>query len=483
MASPAPRRAPRRRPVGLEPNPRELERLGLACLRFAQREMLAAYDRPASDLSGIERLAGRRRRSVPRRGQPLAALLRELERAIPKSLTTTSPGYLAYVPGGGLPAAAFADLIACAANRFTNRWYAAPALVELESDVLRWLLDQFHYPRAARGILTSGGSMANLSAIVAARQARLGARFERGTIYFSDQIHHSVTKAARVVGFAPGALRQVPSDAELKLDLKALRAMVRADRRRGRKPFLVVASAGTINSGAVDPIRALVRLARRERMWLHIDGAYGGFFQLTEPGRRAFRGIERADSITLDPHKGLFLPYGTGCLLVRDGEALRRAHCFDADYLQDLHAPPGSISFADYSPELSRDFRGLRVWLPLYLHGSDAFRAALDEKLELARWAYGELAATPGFECYGPPELSTVAFRYRPRRGRADAFNRRLLDRINGSRRVVLSSTRIRRRMVLRLCILSFRTHRAHVARAVQIIQASARALERSAEI
>jgi aromatic-L-amino-acid decarboxylase len=453
--------------------------LGRRCLRFALDQMESAATLPASDLSGVERLAGRKRRPVPRRGRPLSELLEILRRAIPKSLTTTGPGYLAYIPGGGLPAAAFADLIACAANRFTNRWHAAPALVELESDVLRWLLDLFDYPPQARGILTSGGSMANLSAIVAARHARLGRRFERGTIYFSDQIHHSVAKAAQIVGLAPAALRTVPSDARFKLDIDALERMLRSDRRRGRRPFLLVASAGTINTGAIDPIRELAALARDQGLWLHIDGAYGGFFQLTEPGRRAFAGIGRADSITLDPHKGMFLPYGTGCLLVREGEALRRAHCFDADYLQDLHAPPGSLSFADYSPELSRDYRGLRVWLPLYLHGTDAFRAALEEKLELARWAYQQLAATAGFECLGPPELSTVAFRYRPRRGTADAFNRRLLERANRSRRLFISSTRVRGRLTLRLCILSFRTHFQHVERAVRILQSSARSLDR----
>jgi len=266
------------------------------------------------------------------------------------------------------------------------------------------------------------------------------------------------------------------------MDPSSLRDAVRADRAAGLRPFMVVASAGTTNTGAVDPIGALADLAGEERLWLHADAAYGGFFQLTERGRAAFAGIERADSITLDPHKGMFLPYGTGCLLVRDGRRLREAHdLHEADYLQDLADDEQTPNFADLSPELSRDFRGLRVWLPLKLHGLAAFREALDEKLDLARVLHEGIRDEPGLVIPWEPELSVVAFRLEPP-GRAegaetdpDAATRLLLERINASRRVFLSSTMIDGRMFLRACVVSHRTHRDRIEEAMEIIRTAVR--------
>ncbi|MGH2730632.1 MAG: pyridoxal phosphate-dependent decarboxylase family protein, partial [Actinomycetota bacterium] len=221
-------------------------------------------------------------------------------------------------------------------------------------------------------------------------------------------------------------------------------------------------------TGAVDPIGDLASLAHDESMWLHVDAAYGGFFQLTERGRKLFVGIENADSITLDPHKGLFLPYGTGSLLVREGSRLRDAHSLGAEYLQDL-APEEQIpNFADYSPELSRDFRGLRVWLPIQLHGLGAFRAALDEKLDLARILYHGLKDAPRLEVPWEPELTVVAFR-----AESDDKSKQLLKRINESQRVFLSSTMIDGRFTLRACIVVHRTHRDRIEEAIEIIRAA----------
>ena len=286
----------------------------------------------------------------------------------------------------------------------------------MEAGVLRWLCDQFDLPPQARGLFTSGGSMANLVAVVTARTALLGDDLGPGTLYASSQAHHSVAKAARLAGLSGAGLRTVPCTPDLRMDVDALASAVEADRKAGLRPFLVVASGGTTNTGTVDPLGEMADLAGEAGLWLHVDAAYGGFFQLTDRGRRRLRGIERADSIALDPHKGLFLPYGTGALLVRDGERLRAAHSGagpKGDYMQDIVGLEGVPDFADYGPELSRDFRGLRVWLPLHLHGVAAFRAALDEKLDLARHAHTALAAGPGLELPWTPDLSIVAFRTR----------------------------------------------------------------------
>jgi aromatic-L-amino-acid decarboxylase len=249
---------------------------------------------------------------------------------------------------------------------------------------------------------------------------------------------------------------------------------VAADRRAGWRPLLIVASAGTTNTGAVDDLPGLADVAAAEDLWLHVDAAYGGFFLLTERGRALMRGIERADSITLDPHKGMFLPYGTGAVLVRAGDALRRAFGGTGTYMPEGGGDPEAVDASELSPELSRDFRALRVWLPLKMHGVAPFRQQLDEKLDLARWAADELGRVPGIEVVAGPQLSTLAFRL-VRRGLAETelarLNRALLDRINARQRVLLSPTMLGDRFVIRICVVSFRTHADRVAEAVAIVR------------
>jgi aromatic-L-amino-acid decarboxylase len=463
----------------LEPSPQQMRDMAEAAVQFLVQFIEDLPESPAADLEGFEEVVGRLREPPPETGGPFDPLLDLVADGAAKGFNTTGPGYLAYIPGGGLYAAAVADFLACGVNRYVNVWNAAPAYAQIEWSVLRWLFDQFSYPVEARGLLTSGGSMANFSAIVSARKALLPEDFLDGMLYASDQTHASVFKAAVLAGFPARSIRTVPTTPELRIDPDALRAMIGEDRAAGRRPFLLVANAGTTNTGAVDPIAELAAVARDEGLWLHVDGAYGGFFQLTERGREMFRGIERSDSITLDPHKGMFLPYGTGALLVRDGARLREAHHLGADYLQDLAAEEEIPNFADYSPELSRDFRGLRVWLPLKLYGFGAFRAALDEKLDLARFLDEGLRETRGFELPWPCEVTVVAFRYRPGTGDPEEFNRRLLDRINASKRVFLSSTMIGGRFVIRACIVSHRTHRDRIEEALDIIRQAARDLDR----
>ncbi len=462
----------------LELSAEDMRSMGEAALDLLIRFVGDLPASPAVDLDGADEVVAALRPGPREGGRPLPEILEAVRRGAAKAFNTTGPGYLAFIPGGGLYAAALADFLACGLNRFVNVWNAAPGFAQIEWTVIRWMDDLFGYPAGSGGILTSGGSMANLSAIVTARRALLGEDFQGGTLYLSAQTHASVAKAAVLAGFAQASIRGVPTSSDLALDVEALREMVQKDRADGLRPFLVVASAGTTNTGKVDPLADIGALAREEGMWLHVDGAYGGFFQLTKRGRTLFRGIDAADSITLDPHKGMFLPYGTGSLLVRERRRLREAHMVGADYLQDL-APEAEIpNFADYSPELSRDFRGLRVWLPLMLHGVEAFRTALDEKLDLTRLLYEALVDSPRFELPWKPDLTVVPFRYRPRSGDPDEFNRRLLERINASRRVFLSSTMIDGRFVIRACIVSFRTHRDRIEEAIEIIRSSAAELE-----
>ena len=454
--------------IPLDPSVEQMRELGDAALAYAIDFLQRRPAAPASDLGDAAETARRYRESPPEEGGDFKELLDLVEVAALKATDNSGPGFLAYIPGGGLFASSLADLLSTTIDRFVNMGMTAPVAAQVEVNVVRWLCDLFGFPAGSRGVLTSGGSMANLSAVVTARTARLGEGFSRGTVYVSEQAHLSVKKAAMIAGIPLANVRAVPVTSQLRIDVDALGDAIRRDRAAGLTPFLAVASAGTTNTGAVDALAEVADVAERERLWLHVDAAYGGFFQLTERGRRRFAGIERADSITLDPHKGMFLPYGTGSLIVRDGPALRHAHHLGAAYLQDIPEDEEIPNFSDYSPELSRDFRGLRVWFPLKLHGVGAFRAALDEKLELAQVLADGLRAVPELELPWDVDLTVVPFRLR---GADDEANRRLLDEINASRRVVLSSTTIDDRFVIRACILSHRTHRDRIDECVEIVR------------
>lgn len=434
-------------------------------------------DQPAADTAGGVELARALKESMPEEGRPLPELLDLLfDRAVPKSFNAAGPGYLAYIPGGGLFPAAVADLIASAVNRYVGVFAAAPGLAQLEANVVRWFCDLVGYPATAGGFLTSGGSLSIFSALVTARRERLPESFLAGALYVTSQTHAAVAKAAMLAGFPAAAVREVPSDGAYRMRADILREQMAKDRAEGLTPFLVVASAGTTNTGAVDDLHALADVTAAEGAWLHVDAAYGGFFLLTARGRHAMAGIERADSVTLDPHKGLFLPYGTGSLVVREKAALARAHTVSAHYLPHMQEEDDLVDFCQISPELSRSFRGLRAWLPLKLWGAAAFRECLDEKLDLAAWATEELRGIAEMEIVAEPQLSLLAFRWAPP-GRSEeatsALNRELLARVNARNRVHLTGTLLGGRFVLRICVLSFRTHRDRMEMALEDIRSA----------
>jgi aromatic-L-amino-acid decarboxylase len=433
---------------------------------------------PAMNVEGATEFARTLIEPLPQHGTSYESLLDFLfEEAIPRSFTAAGPGYLAYVPGGGLFHAAVADLIADAVNRYVGVCAAAPALVQLEANVVRWFCEIVGFPRSASGVLTSGGSLANFTAVVTARRAKSGDDFLRGTLYCSSQIHHSFQKAASLAGFPFANIREIPVDDHFRIRLDALGEAIARDRAEGWTPMLVAGSAGTTATGAVDDLDALADLAHRENLWFHVDGAYGALFMLTERGRAVLHGIERADSVILDPHKTLFLPFGTGAVLVRDAEALRRAHSSHADYLPAMQDEDELVDFCELSPELSRDFRGLRVWLPLKMFGIEPFREQLDEKLDLAQFAVNALREIEGIEIVAEPELTILAFRLvcpGVTEAELNVLNRTLLDRINARKRVMLTNAIVDGRYVIRIAIVSHRTHRDRVEMALQDIREEA---------
>ncbi len=455
----------------LELDGKTIRRMGIRVLDKIAAWVDAAPERPVLRSEGSARAARRMAEPVPRAGTPFPRLLsRLMNEVVPVGLDPASAGYLAFIPGGGLPHAALADLLSGVVNRYTGLWRPAPALVGLEVSVLRWLCGWvgFEQPEAG-GILTSGGSMANLCGVVAARDHADVDDLRTLVAYCTAQAHNSVVKSAQTAGIRQHQVRTVPHDADFRMDVGALASMVEADRQAGRVPFLVVANAGCTPVGAVDPLDRLADLCGQASIWLHVDGAYGGAFAMTERGRRVLAGLGRADSITLDPHKGLFLPYGTGAILVRDRALLQRSFTVQASYLPEPVPHQDHWDFADMGPELSRPSRGLRLWLPLQMHGADAFRAALDEKLDLARQAWTRVLALPHVRGVAPPVLSLFAFRVEPEGRDGDRVTRRVLREVGQKGRVLITGAMVQDPVldasvfVGRVCVLSFRTHQAQM--------------------
>jgi aromatic-L-amino-acid/L-tryptophan decarboxylase len=459
------------RPLPLDLPPAEIEALAARAGRILAEAVAAFPERPASQNTPPPELLAAVGAPPPEEGLPLDGLLDLVRRAAAASYETAGPSYLAYIPGGGIVSAALGEFLAAGLNRYTGRAGPAPACVALEESVLRWMCDLFGMPAGSQGLLTTGGSLSNLVAVVAARTKHAEGAVDRAAIYVGEHAHGSMVKSARTAGITADRVRRIHSTPDLRLDPDHLRARLREDRDAGLIPVCISAAAGTTNTGTIDPLPAIADVAEEAGVWFHVDAAYGGFFRLTGRGRERLAGIERADSITLDPHKSLFLPFGTGALVVRSGGDLRHAFMEEADYLQDLGSAGAIPDFDTLSPELTREWRGLRLWLPLHLHGVDAFRAGLEEKLDLAERAHAALAADPRLEVPWRPDLTVIPFR---RKGANDAEQRRFLERINASQRVLISSTRLGGETWLRLAILSLRTHADRVEEALGIIRAAA---------
>lgn len=398
---------------------------------------------------------------ISENSKPINEVLETLGKGLDISgLNPASGGHLGYIPGGGIYYASLGDYWADITNRFAGIFYTAPGAVRMENSLIRWVADLVGYPPDCVGNLASGGSIANLSAIVAARDGQniTSEKVKRAVIYASAQAHHCILKAIRISGLSECIIRIIPLDENYRIKPEELEKIILDDLRQNLIPFLVIASAGTTDVGAVDPLESIGRIAKKHNLWYHIDAAYGGFFILTEHGKKLFKGIELSDSLVMDPHKGLFLPYGLGMVLVKSKQALMHSQYYRANYMQDTLAADEELSPADLSPELTKHFRGLRLWLPLQLLGLKPFRACLEEKLMLARYFYSEVKKM-GFETGPYPELSVASYRFIPKTGDANAFNKKLMDEIVEDGRVFISSTTLEGRFMLRLAVLSFRTH------------------------
>jgi aromatic-L-amino-acid decarboxylase len=384
-------------------------------------------------------------------------------------INAASPKHLGYIPGGGVFTAALADFIAAVTNPFASVYYASPGAATIENEVVNWLKSVFSFPKNSVGSLSSGGSISTLIAFTAARDKYKikNEIIPKSVVYLSEQVHHSAQKALRIIGLEDVIIRYVSLDNNYRIRPQNLSVLIEKDKADGLNPFLIIATAGTTDTGTIDPLNEIADIAQQHKLWYHIDGAYGGFFILTSK-RNLFKGIERADSLTIDPHKGLFLPYGVGAVLVKDANAVLHSNYYTANYMQDGYNEELLNSPANLSPELTKHFRGLRVWLPIQLHGTKPFISCLEEKLLLVIYFRNKLSEL-GF-CLGPePDLSVSYFWY-PFATDVDEKNRQLMNEIHKDGSVFLSSSIINKQFVIRIAILAFRTKKETVDEAVEMI-------------
>lgn len=452
-----------RTPETLELPAEEIRKLGYRIVDLLVERAATLPGQPVTGWGDREQLEALFREPPPEHPRDPQEVLARLERdLLPWFMPIAHPRFFAFVPGPGNLVGALADALASGLNPFLGTWFAGSGPAEIELVTLDWLRDLCGLPAEAGGLFVSGGSVANLTALHAARHVRLQGRDPgRATIYLSDQTHSSVERALSVLGFRPDQVRKLPADDGFRLALDLLEQEIAADRAAGKIPFCVVANAGTTNTGAVDPLPELADLCRREDLWLHADGAYGAAAVLCERGRRALEGLERVDSLSLDPHKWLFQPIEIGCVLLRDRRLLHDAFTIHPEYLQDVHRDREAVNFCDYGIQLTRGFRALKLWMSIQVFGMDAFRRAVDRGFDLAETAEAVLRESPHWEVTTPAQMGIVSFRYLPPGRTEEELDEVQIGIVEGLRAegfALATSTRLRGRTALRLCTINPRT-------------------------
>src|SRR5215217_484923 len=422
-------------------------------------------------------------------GRPLDQLLEECRTIMDLSRHNGHPRFFGYVASPATPIGAYADLIASALNANITCWRSGPAGTEVERMVVRWLGALIDYDRDAKGLLTSGGSMANMIALLIAQRRKSGVNTSRQglwnagppmTLYASEEVHLSIAKAADILGFGRDHVRVIACDERQRMRVDLLRQKIEDDRREGLRPFCVVGSAGTTNTGAVDPLAELADVAAEFDLWFHVDGAYGAPGSLDERKKHLFAGLERADSVSLDPHKWLYVPVDAGCLLFHDADAARAPFSAeDADYIKTHgYADEEAFAFWDYGVELSRRFRALKVWMTLQYYGSRRIAAAISEDIALAAYLGELVSSADDFELLAPVELSICCFRYVASDADLDRLNERIMEVVQKGGRAYLSNATVNGKFALRACITNFRTTKTDIEETIAAVREAAKKLD-----
>lgn len=452
-------------PASLDLSPEEMRRLGHRVVDALVDHWSTLRDHPALAVRSRRDAEAALGDAAPEEGRDPDEVFRELyQEVFPWGAQVQHPRFFGFVPGPSNFISVLTDALASGFNTFAGSWLGGSGAAAVELKVVDWLRRVVGFPERAGGLFVSGGSMANLTALAVARQARLGDDREalaRATAYVSDQTHSAVERALCVLGVPRDGLRRIPTDGEQRLSTSHLEDRIRRDRDAGRRPFVVNANAGTTNTGAVDPLPELVDLCRREDLWLHVDGAYGASALLTDEGRTLLEGLDRVDSLALDPHKWLFQPFECGCVLVRDRRLLPEAFAVHPEYLEDLDLGLGEVDFLDHGIQLTRSPRALKLWASLQVFGVGAFRDAVERGFEHARRVQTLLEEAGIWTIVTPARMGIVTFRHRdhpPGAEGSDGFHQRLTEALRDGGIAFQSTTRIHGATVLRLCTINPRT-------------------------
>ncbi len=462
-------------------SPEEMRSLGYRVVDLLVDHFAGKEDAPIGRSPGREELEGLLREELPEEGQDPQEVLDQVEADIlPNTMRVDHPRFFGFVPGPNNFVSVLADTLAAGFNVFSGTWISGAAAAQTELVVVDWLRELCGLPETAGGLFTSGGSMASVTGLAAARHAVLDDEVEGAVAYCSDQTHTSVDRALRLLGFGPDQLRRLPHDEAYRLDPEVLAEAVRTDRAAGRRPFCVIANAGTTNTGAVDPLLRLADVADEHDLWLHVDGAYGAAAVICERGRERLSGVDRADSLTLDPHKWLFQPFEIGGVLVRDQQHLRRAFQIQAEYLEDAIGEFDEVNYSDYGIQLTRSFRALKLWMTLKVFGRRAVATAVARGFDRADQAEALLRSWDGWEVVTPSQMGILTYRYAPdalSADQADALTRRLPKALRDEGTAMVTKTTLEGRPALRLCPINPRTSADDVRQTLTVLDRLAESL------
>jgi aromatic-L-amino-acid/L-tryptophan decarboxylase len=467
----------------LELTSEEMRDLGYRIVDQLVEHFEALASKPVMRVSPRAELEAELRGPLPEMPTPVEVLLDQLRGAVwPNIGNVQHPRFFAFIPSPSNFVSVMADALAAGFNPFAGNWLEGSGPAQIELVTIDWLREMCGLPETAGGLFVSGGSMANLTALAAARRVTLDERCDDAVVYFSDQTHNSIEKALRVLGFARGQIRALPSDENFRLQVDSLRRAVSEDRAGGKRPFCVIANAGTTNTGAVDPLNQLADLCELENLWLHVDGAYGAAACLSERGRRLLAGIERADSLSLDPHKWLFQPFEIGCVLARDARLLKKSFHTMAGILEDTkRAEDEEINYYDYGVQLTRGFRALKLWLSIKTFGAAAFREAINRGFEMAEFAESLLRQSDCWRIISPATFGIVTFIFVAEgcsESETSEIHRRMVEAMAEDGFAFANSTALRGRTVMRLCTINPRTTEDDVRATIKQLEQFGRELQ-----
>jgi aromatic-L-amino-acid decarboxylase len=457
----------------IELSPQEMRALGYRVVDILVEHLATLKDQRVGAKAVPQEIYAKLSEPPPEHGVPYEFLLDQLQRDVfPSTMHVNHPRFFAFVPGPGNFVGVMAEALAAGYNVFAGTWLGGSAAEAVETVTIDWLRQLCGFDESCSGLFVSGGTIANLTALTVARHVMLDDRLDRAVVYLSDQAHSSLEKALHVLGFLPGQIRRIPCDEQFRLPVDSLAEAIAQDRAAGNRPFCVIASAGTTNTGAVDPLPELRVLCDTEHLWFHVDGAYGAAAVLCDEGRRLLDGLPLADSLSLDPHKWLYQPFETGCVLVRQGSHLRGTFRLLPDYLQDAHRHSEEVNYTDLGIQLTRSFRALKLWLSFKVFGIAAFRESISRGFRMAELAERTLREMPDWEISSPARMAVVCFRYKPG---DDALHARLVEAMLDDGFALCTSTNLRGRTVLRMCTINPRTTEEDVVQTLVRIDRMAR--------